>query len=151
MIRLAREADVAALLQLLATMPEMPHWTEAHWLELIRSNAIVLVAEDEGVLVGCAVATVLEVPGETTAELETIVVAAEQRGRGLGKALLAELIFATGRRGAEKMLLEVRAGNARALELYARVGFQREGVRPSYYREPVEDAVLMSLEFSQRS
>jgi [ribosomal protein S18]-alanine N-acetyltransferase len=42
-------------------------------------------------------------------------------------------------------LLEVRRGNVAALELYRKLGFVVVGVRPHYYRDNQEDALLMTL------
>ena len=43
------------------------------------------------------------------------------------------------------MILEARASNLAALELYRQLGFAEAGRRRGYYREPAEDAVLMHL------
>jgi [ribosomal protein S18]-alanine N-acetyltransferase len=61
-------------------------------------------------------------------------------------ALLLEAVIRQGRSdGARTAFLEVRAGNIAAQGLYQRCGFQVTGLRRRYYREPVEDALLMSL------
>ena len=41
--------------------------------------------------------------------------------------------------------LEVRASNAAARSVYAKMGFNDVGVRPGYYEKPAEDAVIMTL------
>jgi ribosomal-protein-alanine N-acetyltransferase len=45
-----------------------------------------------------------------------------------------------------EVTLEVRASNHPALALYRSLGFVETGRRPRYYVDPVEDAVLLSLE-----
>jgi len=45
-----------------------------------------------------------------------------------------------------EVALEVRYSNERAFSFYQRVGFRGVGRRPGYYREPVEDAVLLRLD-----
>ncbi len=52
------------------------------------------------------------------------------------------------RRNAEVVLLEVRASNQPAMQLYKSMGFQRVGLRQEYYHDG-EDAVLMTLELAQ--
>jgi ribosomal protein S18 acetylase RimI-like enzyme len=47
--------------------------------------------------------------------------------------------------GLRRLLLECRRSNESALRLYRRHGFQEDGVRLRYYRNPEEDAALMSL------
>jgi ribosomal-protein-alanine N-acetyltransferase len=69
----------------------------------------------------------------------------EQEGKGIGSALLTELIRESRRRHAEDLLLEVRADNPRAQQLYRRFGFEQIHVRPRYYRDGV-NALIMRLE-----
>lgn len=77
------------------------------------------------------------------AEVTNIALAPEWRGRGLGRALMEDLIRAAMARGATAMTLEVRPSNAPALALYARYGFQPAGRRPHYYSDNGEDAIIM--------
>ncbi|MCD8158997.1 MAG: hypothetical protein LUD77_08915 [Clostridiales bacterium] len=39
--------------------------------------------------------------------------------------------------------LEVRAGNKKALNLYESIGFKQEGIRPEYYSDTKENAIIM--------
>lgn len=73
-----------------------------------------------------------------------VAVAPGQRRRGLARWLLAFAMRKAARAGARRALLEVRAGNAEALALYESLGFHRVGVRRGYYRDPLEDALLLS-------
>jgi ribosomal-protein-alanine N-acetyltransferase len=68
------------------------------------------------------------------------------RRRGLARFLLRVAFRRAAAAGARTALLEVRAGNREALRLYESLGFARTGVRRQYYREPVEDAVLLRRE-----
>jgi [ribosomal protein S18]-alanine N-acetyltransferase len=74
-----------------------------------------------------------------------LAVAPEARRRGLGRALLTALIGEARARDARLVLLEVRASNAPALELYRSAGFFEHGVRRAYYSDNGEDAVEMRL------
>ncbi len=83
------------------------------------------------------------------AELQAMLVAPEWRRHGLGASLLQAVIDQAQQWRAERLLLEVRAGNAAALQLYRRAGFVEEGRRRGYYPPleqgtGAEDAVLMS-------
>lgn len=73
-----------------------------------------------------------------------VAVAPALRRRGGGGALVETALAAARAAGLAVAHLEVRAGNAAALALYARHGFLAVGRRPRYY-EGREDAVLMSL------
>jgi ribosomal-protein-alanine N-acetyltransferase len=93
------------------------------------------------VLVGFAVASVIP----PQAEIETIAVAAEEQRGGIGGQLLRALLGELRRVGVTEILLEARVSNQPALRLYAAAGFRQTGVRPRYYADPQEDAVLMAL------
>lgn len=68
------------------------------------------------------------------------------RRRGFGEKL-ARFVLQSGRgKGAQKASLEVRAGNLPAIGLYQKIGFKAAAIRPGYYREPREDALIMTLE-----
>jgi len=84
---------------------------------------------------------------EPIADVQTIAVVPEYEGRGIGSALLTELIGEGRRRGAADVLLEVRADNPRAQQLYRRFGFEQIHVRRKYYRDGV-DALIMRLELA---
>ena len=49
------------------------------------------------------------------------------------------------RRGVEEVFLEVRESNHAAQALYLRHGFRPVGQRPHYYRNPLEDALVLRL------
>ncbi len=100
-----------------------------------------LVAEVQGQIVGYAGLMCIE----PISDVQTIAVVPEQEGRGIGSALLAELIAESRRRRAEDVLLEVRADNPRAQQLYRRFGFEQIHIRPRYYRDGV-DALIMRLQ-----
>lgn len=85
---------------------------------------------------------------EPIADVQTIAVVPEYEGRGIGTALLRELIREGRRRGAADVLLEVRADNPRAQQLYRRFGFEQIHVRRRYYRDGV-DALIMRLELAE--
>jgi ribosomal-protein-alanine N-acetyltransferase len=100
-----------------------------------------VVAETGGRIVGYAGLMCIE----PIADVQTIAVVPEFEGRGIGSALLTELIAESRRRHAADVLLEVRADNPRAQQLYRRFGFEQIHVRPRYYRDGV-DALIMRLQ-----
>ena len=77
--------------------------------------------------------------------VNNVAVRPEFRGRGLGSALLEMTLKEARKRSATIAQLEVRAGNDAAQRLYQRCGFTVVGRRRNYYRQPTEDALLMSL------
>jgi ribosomal-protein-alanine N-acetyltransferase len=84
-------------------------------------------------------------PGNPVADVQTIAVAAEQRGSGLGRVLFTELLDEARRRGAHEVFLEVRADNPVAQTMYAGFGFAHIATRPRYYQPDGVDAWVMRV------
>ncbi len=97
-----------------------------------------LVAEVDGTVVGHAVASVLP----DVAELQRISVDASHRRAGVASALLAAVERAARAGGADRVLLEVREGNAGAVSFYAARGFVAIDRRPRYYRDGTAAIVM---------
>lgn len=93
----------------------------------------------------CAAAVVWLLGGDE-AHLATLAVHPAWRGRGLGRRLLAQILLRAAEKGAVKSFLEVRAGNLEALHLYYGFGYQAVGLRPDYYLNPRDDALLLTLD-----
>ena len=70
------------------------------------------------------------------AEILSIAVAKSERGKGVGRALMNAHLARLAAAGAASVFLEVEPGNASALALYHRLGFERVGERKGYYRKP---------------
>jgi ribosomal-protein-alanine N-acetyltransferase len=79
-------------------------------------------------------------------EITNVAVAASARKRGIGKALIRELVEKAARRGISRIVLEVRVGNRPAIALYEQMGFRRIGTRKGFYDFPKEDADIMELQ-----
>ncbi len=78
---------------------------------------------------------------DTVWHLMNVAVDPARRRRGIGQALLEQMIE---RAGADReFTLEVRTSNSPAIALYERFGFRSAGTRPRYYRDNGEDAVIM--------
>lgn len=78
-------------------------------------------------------------------QLMNVAVAPEHRRRGYGGALLLDLLRIAGTQTIALIVLEVRRSNTPAIQLYERHGFQRFGIRPRYYSDNGEDALVMRL------
>ncbi len=77
-----------------------------------------------------------------------IAVEPDYQGCGWGTQLLQFAIDFGQEQGAKRVLLEVRASNAAAQQLYHRLGFRRIGRRKKYYTNNKEDAYVMKKELS---
>jgi [ribosomal protein S18]-alanine N-acetyltransferase len=71
------------------------------------------------------------------AEILSFAVPDNQRGHGVGRALLDIHLRRLAGVGARALFLEVEEGNEPALKLYRRAGFRQVGQRPNYYPRPV--------------
>jgi [ribosomal protein S18]-alanine N-acetyltransferase len=81
-------------------------------------------------------------------ELHLLKLATHPEGRrhGWGSRLLAHLLAVGRQVGCRLVTLEVRRSNEEAQRLYRRYGFRAVGLRPGYYADDGEDAVVMTLE-----
>jgi ribosomal-protein-alanine N-acetyltransferase len=75
--------------------------------------------------------------------VNNVAVAPSLRGRGIATALLRHVFTDAVGLGASRATLEVRRSNTAALKLYERLGFELGGIRPRYYRNPEEDAMIL--------
>ncbi|MDX5569128.1 ribosomal protein S18-alanine N-acetyltransferase [Streptomyces sp. ID05-04B] len=79
------------------------------------------------------------------ADVQTIAVARDHWGTGLGGRLLTELLSAATAFECAEVLLECRIDNVRAQKLYERFGFEAIGFRRGYYQPGNVDALVMRL------
>lgn len=84
--------------------------------------------------------------GNPVADVQTIAVAAEHRGQGIGRVLFTELLEEARRRGVREVFLEVRADNPVAQAMYTGFGFEHIATRPRYYQPDGVDAWVMRAE-----
>ena len=109
--------------------------------ELENELTTYVVMEQEGCLVGYAGFWL--VAGE--AQVTRVAVAEAERGQGLGTRLTAAMVNKAWELGAEAVTLEVRESNLAAQKAYLTCGFASEGIRPNYYEDNHENAVIMWL------
>ena len=106
-------------------------------LELSKPSGVCLAAEVENELVGYLICSRYD----TVWHVMNVAVDTDRRRRGIASALIAALLERVG--DDAQVTLEVRKSNTGALVLYERFGFRSAGVRPRYYADNGEDAVIM--------
>jgi ribosomal-protein-alanine N-acetyltransferase len=106
-------------------------------LELSKSSGICLAAEADGELVGYLICSRYD----TIWHVMNVAVDPDRRRRRIATALIGALLDRVGPEA--QLTLEVRRSNAGAQVLYERFGFRSAGVRPRYYADNGEDAVIM--------
>ena len=109
--------------------------------EIDNAMTTYLVMEVAGELVGYAGFWL--VAGE--AQITRVAITEEERGQGYGTRLTAALVNKAWDMGAEAITLEVRESNMAAQKAYLTCGFASEGIRPNYYEDNHENAVIMWL------
>ncbi len=114
-------------------------WTMKQLLEaMTRDDTIYLVSEMAGRIVGLC--GVRNISGE--GEITNVSVSGDVRREGVAYKMLRQLLERGCGIGITDYTLEVRAANAPAIGLYEKLGFKSEGVRPGFYDEPKDDAVI---------
>lgn len=143
-IRVMTAADLDAVICFAAYIPEAPRWPCSSWEAYLSESdppRRIFLAECGRELTGF-------VAGQITGdfcELESIAVTSTQRRSGIATALLTALVDWAGQHGASKVQLEVRSANRTAIEFYRKTKFLPDGLRPRYYLDPEDDALLMTL------
>lgn len=139
------ESSLAAKLYAFEQNEKGCTWTLEQFEESIRNpltSCEVIYAESQ--LVGYLLVINL---GDMFEILQITVAAAYQR-QGMATQLLLAAFEKAKKLGCERVVLEVRVTNQKAIALYEKNGFKRDAVRKNYYATPQgerEDAVLMSL------
>ena len=109
------------------------------WNELAAGHPYVAAVQD-GEVIGYA-GLVVAPPDE--AWVNNMAVRRDHQRRGIGRALLEELLAIARRNGARHTLLEVAADNVPAQALYDSYGFDVIGLRKNYYQASGTDALVM--------
>ncbi|KRE32596.1 ribosomal protein S18-alanine N-acetyltransferase [Paenibacillus sp. Soil522] len=136
-------ADIFAIVAIEEEAFSSPWTVEAFTNELMNNLfAKYMIMEYEGQIIGYGGMWVIM----DEAHVTNIAVRSDVRGQGLGSYLLMELQRTAVFFGAVKMTLEVRPSNEIAQRLYRKYGFEPSGIRPRYYSDNNEDALIMWAE-----
>lgn len=142
-MRAMTPADVGAVLSIELAVQAYP-WTRGNFVDALAHGYIGYVDEDDGEIRGYAVL----MPTVEEAELLNIGVAATWQRKGLGRAILHEMLAVARNKNMHRVFLEVRSSNVAAIALYRSAGFVEVGLRRGYYQgaNGSEDAVTMACD-----
>jgi [ribosomal protein S18]-alanine N-acetyltransferase len=140
MIREMVPPDAAAIAAILAASTGASRWSAGDILMLAQGGTRIWVAEEAGEVVAASAARTVA----DEVEILNLGVAPPWRRRGVGRNLLVAAIERAAQAGARQVFLEVRESNRGARAFYAALGFVQTGRRPNYYRDPAEDALVLS-------
>ncbi|HVV75056.1 MAG TPA: ribosomal protein S18-alanine N-acetyltransferase [Mycobacteriales bacterium] len=142
-MRALRWWDIPAVMSIEEELFGAEAWSDGmFWSELAQRDTRRYLAVDDDAGELCAYAGLCAyAPHE--AYIQTIAVATRAQRRGIGEAMLVELLGEAERRECGHVDLEVRADNDPAIRLYERHGFTQIAVRRGYYQPSGADAIVM--------
>lgn len=140
-----RRADLDAVLAIERASFSMP-WSRGAFLYEMEQNRVArcLVVREEAHVVGYL--CLWEVADEL--HITNVAVHPQWRRRGIGRALLQDVLAEALARGIRMVVLEVRPSNVEARALYESLGFRVVGRRRGYYYDTGEDALVMQTTLS---
>ena len=146
-MRAMTQADVDAVLAIEQAVQRFP-WTRGNFADALNSGYICRVDEAEG---GGIRAYAILMPVADEAELLNIGVAQAEQRKGLGRAMLGEMLETACGMNMQRVFLEVRPSNVAAIALYRSAGFSEIGMRHGYYQNAngSEDAITMACDLTQ--
>jgi ribosomal-protein-alanine N-acetyltransferase len=136
-----RELDLPRVMEIERAAFSHPWSEEMIRRELEHEFSTVLLATDgrDGPILGFAVVWLVH----DELHVLNVAVAPESRRRGVARSVLDRVEGSGREQGARIAMLEVRRSNAPAIALYRSLGYHEVGVRPRYYAEDGEDALVM--------
>ncbi len=139
-IRKMEEKDLDRIMEIEKKAFTTPWTKESFILEITKNQlARYIVAEIDDVVVGYGGIWLILDEGHIT----NIAVDTDYRKMGAGNSLVEGLIHLSMERNISAMTLEVRETNIAAQNLYKKYGFVESGIRPKYYADDNEDAIIM--------
>jgi ribosomal-protein-alanine N-acetyltransferase len=137
--------DIPYVLAILEESPEAASWSEQSLMQIVSAASPAWVAEEAGKVCGFLIGRVVA----DEFEILNVAVASASRRKGIGSKLVASALDSAKHSKTRRTFLEVRASNTSAIALYTHHGFTQCGRRVQYYRDPVEDGLLLSLDVDQ--
>jgi phosphinothricin acetyltransferase len=138
-IRVARLADADALREIYnhevltstVTFDLVPRTTDEQreWLQARSGAHVVIVAEDEGEVIGFAsLSPFRDRPAYNSTVENSVYVRADRRGTGVGVALLEDLLERAKQHGFHTIIARIVGGHDASIGLHARLGFTEVGL-----------------------
>ena len=143
-LRPMRDGDLDEIMRIEVRAYPFP-WTLGIFRDCMRADYPMWVQEQDGAIVGYGVLSI----AADEAHVLNLCTAPGHEGQGLGQRMLQALLRIARGHGAQRVFLEVRPSNPRAIKLYDRSGFNEIGRRPRYYpaaNNGREDAIVMAME-----
>lgn len=148
LVRRMRISDIPEVMTIESVSFGRHHWSAESFAFEIKNQIgryYSLIHKKDNRLIGyCGYWLILD-----EAHITTIAVDNTFRGCGLGELLLIKMLERAGTQSVKWVTLEVRVSNFAAQQLYYKYRFRSMGLRPHYYQDTNEDAVIMTTESLQ--
>lgn len=136
-----QKEHIAALMPLEKACFGESAWSEEGFLsELSNDSSVCFCAVKNGEVLGCIAMN----RADTQGFISKVMTHPNYRRQGVAGALLKKLTDFALESGMRELTLEVRESNTAAIALYTASGFENLGKRRNFYRNPKEDAVIMT-------
>lgn len=138
-----RPQDVPQVMEIEAVSFGRHHWSDESFYNEISNHVgryYTLLNQETGQVLGyCGFWLILD-----ESHITTIAVRPEFRGHALGELMLLQILERSMATSIHWATLEARVSNYNAQNLYYKYGFTSVGVRPRYYQDNQEDALIMT-------
>lgn len=142
-LRAMRETDIEAVMAI-ETRAYLFAWTDGIFRDCLNARYPCWLLMQSGCVIGYGVVSI----AAQEAHILNICIDPDAQSHGHGRRLLRALVRVARLQNAERIFLEVRPSNPRAIALYFDEGFNEIGRRPRYYPSHLgrEDAIVMAME-----
>lgn len=139
-IRRAEERDVEEIAELEKICFNDPWSVESVRYDALENKlSFYIVAEISGHVAGyMGIWNILD-----EGHITNVAVDPRFRRKHIASAMMDVMLEVTGSAGIKKHTLEVRTGNIKAIKFYEKYGFKGTAIRPGYYEDNGEDALIM--------
>lgn len=142
-------AHIGELIQI-GEAANLSPWTPQGYRDEMKDPASIMLRliDEENSIIGFVVGRLIlggEIESRLDAEIYNIAVTEPNRRRGCAQLLFDEFLATCREKQVANIWLEVRESNENAIKFYEKNGFERIRTRPSFYRNPRENAHVMRL------
>lgn len=144
--RSANAQDIPVMVSLDKQLFPYSPWSSGQYREEISAPTrhFIVALDDAQSIIGYAG---VFAPKGTAADILTVGVIPEHRGKGIARALMALITEWAKTQGAEAMILEVKVDNLEAISLYEALGYMKLNIRKDYFGSGL-DALVMRKDLS---
>lgn len=144
-IRSASDADLSEIMEIEKACFGSDAWSKTTMrLELAAPHTHYVLVHDDNQVLGYA--GLSKLPSSTSSDIQTIAVLDEHRGKGIGRALMQNLLDYASTHSVTEVFLEVREDRPVPQALYESLGFLRIDRRENYYQPDGVAAIVMKLD-----